>query len=161
MIRALQSPARYWALGVSVVYLALLVVVSQFYETIPLIPMYASQIRWGEFITSLVLIAITAALVGVVSVSLYTKVNEKVTESMSRSSVASPVIASCAATLGGLATGVCPACVTGIFPIVLGFFGVTFSWASLPFHGVEVQALVVIVLALTLFALSRGETESL
>ena len=52
--------------------------------------------------------------------------------------------------IGGLIAGVCPLCVTGLVPLILGFFGIGFSFASLPFEGIEIQVLVIVVLLLSL-----------
>jgi hypothetical protein len=57
--------------------------------------------------------------------------------------------------VGGLIVGVCPLCVTGIVPLVLGFFGIGFSLASLPFQGIEVQALIVAVLLAGVYFLRK------
>jgi len=62
---------------------------------------------------------------------------------------------SSAGAIGGLITGVCPLCVTGLIPLILGLVGVSFSLASLPFQGIEVQVLVVIILLTSLINLSR------
>jgi len=62
---------------------------------------------------------------------------------------------SSAGAIGGLVTGVCPLCVTGLIPLILGFIGVSFSFASLPFQGIEVQVLVVIILLMSLINLSK------
>ena len=61
-------------------------------------------------------------------------------------------------TIGGLATGFCPLCVTGLFPLLLSLFGVSFSFASLPFKGIEVQLLAVILLLVSLWLLRRTNT---
>ena len=60
-----------------------------------------------------------------------------------------------AGSVGGLIVGVCPLCVTGLVPLALGLLGIGFSFASLPFQGIEVQVLVVIVLFVSLINLSR------
>ena len=57
--------------------------------------------------------------------------------------------------IGGLAVGVCPLCITGVFPLFLSFFGISFSFTSLPFQGVEVQILIIIVLVLSLYMLDK------
>ncbi|MEM3113347.1 MAG: hypothetical protein QXI33_02900 [Candidatus Pacearchaeota archaeon] len=58
-------------------------------------------------------------------------------------------------TIGGLITGVCPLCVTGLIPLILSFLGLSFSFATLPFQGIEVQILVVIILSISLWMMWR------
>jgi hypothetical protein len=58
---------------------------------------------------------------------------------------------------GSLAAG-CPGCFFGLFPIVLSLFGISATLAILPFHGLELQAIALIALCLTLFTLGK-ETE--
>jgi len=54
-------------------------------------------------------------------------------------------------TVSGLTAGICPLCVTGILPIILGGLGISFSFASLPFQGIEVQILTLFILIISLF----------
>src|SRR3989338_8107280 len=58
-------------------------------------------------------------------------------------------------TTGGFAAGVCTACVAGIFPFVFSLFGVSFSWISLPFNGLEFQVFVIILLIISLYLLNK------
>ena len=55
----------------------------------------------------------------------------------------------------GLIVGVCPLCVTGVFPLLLGLFGISFSFGSLPFQGIEIQILVIIILVFSLWMLEK------
>ena len=57
--------------------------------------------------------------------------------------------------LGGLITGICPLCVTGLFPLIFGLFGISFSLVSLPFKGLEVQVGVIILLSISTYLLSK------
>lgn len=72
-----------------------------------------------------------------------------------RRSCASQGTIATAATVGGLAVGVCPVCVTGIAALLLGAFGIGFSFATLPFQGLEVQILIALIIFLNLKLLDR------
>ena len=63
----------------------------------------------------------------------------------------------CAATIGGLATGVCSACVAGIIPLIFSILGLSFSWASLPFKGMEIQLVVIVMLSISLYWNSKSK----
>ena len=56
---------------------------------------------------------------------------------------------------GGLIGGACPGCFVGLFPAVLGLFGVTASLSILPFYGFEIQAVSAVVLIGSIFLLTK------
>lgn len=148
MKRLLQKPYVYWVLGIFVVYLGLNVYISEFYITIKYLAVYANQIHWIKLGLGMLFTVVIAALVAVNSVYSYIRYREK--QKIKKSGALA-----CVGTIGGLATGVCSSCVTSVFPLVLGLFGVTFSWASLPFEGLEIQALTITILGVSLYWLKR------
>lgn len=146
--QVLRRPYVYWLSGIFLLYLVLTSIFSQFYITIQYIPHYLDTINWTELILSIFFTLIIASLVAINSVYGYIKYKE-------RARVKKATALTCAATIGGFSTGVCAACVTGLFPLILGFFGVTFSWGMLPFKGMEVQALIIAVLGTSFYLLHR------
>lgn len=61
--------------------------------------------------------------------------------------------------VGGLLGGACPGCLVGLFPAVLGIFGVTgTSLSILPFNGLEIQAVSVGLLLIGVFYLTKSAT---
>ncbi len=143
-----KKPRVYWIIGIAIVYLTLNVIFSEFYITLRYIPAYLNEIHWGEILTSMVFVLITSILVALNSVSAYLKFKE-------RKNIKKNATLSCAATIGGLTTGVCPACVTGLFPLILSSVGVSFSWSMLPFKGLEIQLLIIIILSTSLYYLHK------
>lgn len=143
-----KKPYIYFVILIFLVYLGLNVILSGFYNTIPLILVYVKTVNWLKLGISLFLTLTTGALIAFNSVLIYVKYKErkKCKKELSLSSIGA---------IGGLVTGVCPLCVTGLIPLILGFIGVSFSLASLPFQGIEVQVLVVIILLVSLINLSR------
>ena len=146
MKRSLQRPYLYWLIGIFVVYLGLTVYISEFYITAQYIFIYAHQLDWGKLLLGMFLTITIAALVALNMVYGYIRYKE-------RKDVKKTGVIACVGTIGGLATGVCSACVVSVFPLVLGLFGVTFSWASLPFQGLEIQALLIVMLGAGLYFL--------
>ena len=140
----------FWLVGILIflVYLLLNIFISGFYNTIPLILAYATTVNWLKLGISLFLTLAIGALIAFNSVLIYIKYKE-------RRKCKKEVALSSAGAIGGLVAGICPLCVTGLVPLILGIFGVGFSFASLPFQGIEVQVLVVIVLFVSLINLSR------
>ena len=143
-----KKPYIYFVILIFLVYLLLNIFISGFYNTIPLILVYAATVNWFKLGISLFLTLAIGALIVFNSVLIYIKYKE-------RRKCKKEVALSSAGAIGGLVAGVCPLCVTGLVPLILGIFGVGFSFASLPFQGIEVQVLVVIFLFVSLINLSR------
>src|SRR3989344_756213 len=144
----LKKPCVYFIILIFLVYLSLNIILSGFYNTITLILVYAETVNWFKLGISLFLTLAIGYLIAFNSVLIYVKYKErkKCKKEFTLSSVGA---------IGGLVVGVCPLCVTGLIPLILGFIGVSFSLASLPFQGIEVQVLVVIILLVSLINLSR------
>jgi len=143
MKRIFKKPYLYWFIGIFVFYLLLNILLSGFYSTIRLIIIYASTVDWVKLGTSLALTLIIGFLVALNSVYVYILYRERKSCKKGKTLAAT-------GTIGGLIVGVCPLCVTGLVPLILGFLGVGFSFASLPFQGIEIQVLVAAVLLLSL-----------
>ncbi|MBS3072977.1 hypothetical protein J4477_04045 [Candidatus Pacearchaeota archaeon] len=61
--------------------------------------------------------------------------------------------------IGGLIGGACPGCIAGLLPSILGILGVAgFSLYNLPFHGLEIQILSIVLLIIGALLLSRDLT---
>lgn len=148
MRQLFRKPYIYWVVGVFLLYLTLNIIFSQFYLTIKYIPFYLEEIHWAELLLSFFLVLLIASLVAMNSVTAYLKYQE-------RKNVKRGATLSCLATVGGMATGVCPACVTGLFPLILSTLGISFSWGILPFKGLEVQVLVAMILGISFYLLQR------
>ena len=56
---------------------------------------------------------------------------------------------------GGVLGGACPGCFVGLFPAVLGLFGVTASLRVLPLFGLEIQMASIVLLIVAIFYLTR------
>lgn len=56
---------------------------------------------------------------------------------------------------GGVLGGACPGCFVGLFPAVLGLFGVTATLSILPLYGLEIQAASVGLLVFAVILLTR------
>jgi len=144
-----KKPYIYWFLGIFIFYLILNILISGFYDTIPLILVYFKTVNWTKLGISLILTIIIGFLVSLNAILVYIKYKER--EKCSGVGTAS------AGTIGGLIVGVCPLCVTGIVPLILGLVGISFSFGSLPFQGIEIQILVAIILFISYKQLSKKQ----
>ena len=144
-----RKPYVYWFFGIFIFYLALSVLISGFYNTIPLIVIYAGTVNWIKLGFSLVLTLAIGFLVALNGVLIYMKYKER--------KECKGIGTASAGTVVGLIVGVCPLCVTGIFPLLLGLAGISFSFASLPFQGIEIQVLVALILIISLRNLSKNK----
>src|SRR3989344_1132043 len=148
MRKILRKPYVFWIIGIFIFYILLNVFISGFYKTIQLIFIYASEVNWLELGTSILLSIAIGALVAINAVYAFMKYKER------KKCLEGKALAGIGAA-GGLIVGVCPLCVTGLFPIILGFLGISFSFASLPFNGIEVQLIVIALLSISLWMLNR------
>ena len=145
----LKKPYIYSLIIIFIIYLILLLLISGFYQSIILIFIYAKTINWFELGLSIVFSLIIGILVSVNSLLIYLNYRK-----MKKCKEAGAIAG--IGTLSGLAVGVCPLCVTGLFPLLFSFFGVTFSFVALPFKGLEIQILVIFLLSVSLRMLSRS-----
>ena len=143
-----KKPYIYFFILIFIFYLTLNVLISQFYVTIRLIPLYLDTINWLELGLSIFLTLIIAFLVSLTILLSYIKYKQ-------RQNIKKGITVAALGTTGGFAAGVCTACVAGVFPFIFSLFGISFSWLSLPFKGLEFQVLVIILLLLSLFLLNR------
>ncbi len=144
-----KKPYVYWLVGIFLVYIIVLTLISGFYNNIPLVIIYAKTLNWFKLGLSFLFSIVIGVLVAMNSVLLY--LNYKQRRECKKSGAAATL-----GTLGGLATGVCPICVTGIVPLILSFLGISFTFALLPFNGLEVQGAVIIILIISLRSMNRN-----
>ena len=149
MRRIFKKPYIYWLLGIFIFYLVLNVLISGFYDTIPLIVVYFSTVNWLKLGISLILTLAIGFLVSLNGVLIYIKYKER--------KKCKGVGTTSAGTVGGLIVGVCPLCITGIFPLILGLVGISFSFGSLPFQGIEIQVLVALILFISYRQISKSK----
>ncbi len=150
MTQIFKKPYIYWIFIIFVIYLALNIIFSGFYNTIKLIIVYSNTVDWLKLGISIILTLAIGILVAINAVTAYVKYKE-------RQKCREGVTAAGIGTLGGFIVGVCPLCVTGLFPLIFSALGLGFSFASLPFGGIEIQVLVIIILGISLWMLGRNE----
>jgi hypothetical protein len=148
MKQIFKKPYIFWFFGIFLFYLGLSILLSGFYETIPLIVIYFTTVNWFKLGLSLSLTLIIGFLVALNGVLVYIKYKER--------KKCKGVGATSVGALGGLIVGVCPLCVSGIFPLILGLVGISFSFGSLPFQGIEIQVLVIFLLWISYRQLSKN-----
>ncbi len=148
MKRVFKRPYLYWFIIIFILYLILDIFISGFYNTLPLIFKYSKTVNWFKLGVSLFLTLLIGFLVALNSIYVYVLYKERKQCGEGKALAGVGVV-------GGLVVGVCPLCVTGIVPLILGIFGTSFSFASLPFQGVEIQVLVIVLLIMSLWMLRR------
>ena len=142
-----EKPYVLWTVLIFMIYMVANILLSQFYHTLKYIPYYVSSIRWGEFVFSIVFSILIGLLIAINTVIVYIRHRERKTRKESA--------LTCAATLGGFATGICSACIAGFFPFLFEMAGISISWTALPFNGIEVQAVIVTLLLVNLHMLRK------
>jgi hypothetical protein len=146
----LKKPYIFMLIFIFLIYLILNFFFSGFYNKIPALFLYKDTINWAMLLTSIILSVIIAGLVSINSIYAFLLYKER-KKCMQVSTVAG------IGAIGGIVTGFCPICVTGIFPLVLSLLGITFSFASLPLNGIEFQIILIIILSVSLYYLTKRE----
>lgn len=146
-----KKPYIFWIIGIFFMYLFISFIISGFYNTIQSIIKYSDTLNWTKLIFSISLSFIIGILVSINSVMVYIKYKER--RNFKRCKEAGAVAG--IGTLGGLVAGFCPLCVTGLFPLIFSLFGISFSFASLPFGGLEFQIFVIIILLISLIMIEK------
>jgi len=148
--QAFKRPYAYAFILIVIAYLTINIILSEFYITIQYIPRYLDTIKWHEFLLAGIFSIIIAAMVAINIILLYLKWKER------RFLKQQSFLASLG-TLAGFSTGICPACITGLFPLLFAALGTSFTFLSLPFKGLEIQLLVIIILMLNIYFLEKRE----
>lgn len=138
--------------AIALLYIIVTVVVSKFYVTVQYIPYFMDTINWAQLLLSTVLTISIGILLGVnilftyLLYKNYRKLRKEATCEMTLTGLGTTASVTGLGALGGVATGVCSACVASIFPTLFGLFGITISWGALPFQGLEIQIGIVALL---------------
>lgn len=143
-----KRPYVYFAVLIFLIYIIIDIIISGFYNTLPLIFIYAKTVNWFKLSISIFLTLVIGILIAFNSVLIYIKYKE-------RKECRKDITLSSAGAIGGLIVGVCPLCITGLIPLIFSFIGISFSLASLPFQGIEVQVFVAMILLASLINLSK------
>jgi hypothetical protein len=148
-MKIFKKPYIYWIFLIFIVYIILNVIFSGFYNTIKSFIIYADTVNWLKLGISIILTLVIGILVSINAVTAFVKYKER---QKCRKAVATAGVG----TLGGLIVGVCPLCVTGLFPMIFSALGIGFSFASLPFGGIEIQVFIAIILAIGLWIFKKN-----
>ncbi len=150
-----KRPYIFWGVGIFMVYLTFNIIISQFYVTLSYIPYYLDTIKWGYLLLSLFFTFIIGILVSISIIYGYLQYMEKKKEKIEQTTKKNiQTTVTGASTLGGLAIGVCSAC-GSILPSILSIFGISASFASLPFQGLEIQVLLIVILGFNIYFLQK------
>ena len=145
----LQRPYIYVVVSIFVVYLAAIYALGSFPSTLFVALVYAPLSLRIQIALSLLFSIAIATLIASNAVMAYIRYQER--RRFRKASMLAGV-----GTVGGFAAGICPACVSGLMPIIFGFFGVSFSFALLPFDGLEIQLIALIILGINFRYLYRA-----
>jgi hypothetical protein len=135
----LKKPYIFLLFGLFFGYLILVFALSDFGTTLQTALLYSETVNWQKLAFSLFLTLVIASLIAINGCYVYKQYKLR-NDCKKGSAVASVGV------IGGLAVGICPLCVGGILPILIGVFGISFSFGALPFQGIEIQLLVIALL---------------
>lgn len=153
MKELLKRPYVFWMMGIFLVYISLNVWLSKFYEILFQIPYFLDTIKWTELLISFLLAGIIGVLIAI-NMTFLLKEYKRRKKLLKKQSFFSSL-----GIIGGISTGVCSACIAGFVPILFSLVGISFSWAFLPWNGIEVQLLSIVFLTTSLFLLTKKKSS--
>ncbi len=146
--RALTGSYLFSFIFIVLLYLGINILVNQMYVTGPSVLVSFNPLFLIPFLT---LHGIVAVLVGL-SINL---AHIKYTELKAVQAVNKESGITALGIFGGLLGGACPGCFAGLFPAVLGLFGISASLSVLPLYGLEIQAFSAVLLGVSIFLLTK------
>lgn len=147
-----KKPYVYWMGGIFLVYMLLNIWLSKFYEVLFQIPYFLDTLNWSELLLSFIL-SLTIGILIAINMIFFIREYKKQKLLTKKQGFFTSL-----GMLGGFSTGVCSACISGFFPLIFGLFGIGFSWAFLPFNGVEIQFLSIGFLGINLMMITKKKS---
>ena len=145
-MKALKHPYIWWTLSIFVAYVLLNITLSDYSMTLMSMFHYWRSTNPRLFL-SLLFTLVIAALIALSMVTAFLKYQER--KALKGGTVA------CATSAVGLAIGMCPLCGASALPLLLSAVGITFTLASLPFKGMELQLGLISLLGTNLYFLKK------
>lgn len=142
----LKRPYSFYFFGIFIFYIILNSIINKSYETVSVFTSYALWFQIAYGFSIFLLIPVLVALT--VNLSIIKFKELKIVQAKEGS-------ATFLGMFGGILGGACPGCFVGLFPAILGIFGITASLSSLPLLGFEIQIASVILLVVAIIYLTR------
>lgn len=143
----LKKPYVFYFIGIFLVYIALNLWVNQMYVNLPILTSYATWFLVPFVVLNFLLVPFLVAL----TVNLFIIKFKEMRSVSGKGSGGFGFVG----VFGGILGGACPGCFVGLFPAVLGLFGITATLAILPLYGLEIQAASVGLLGFSIILLTR------
>ncbi|MBI2004315.1 hypothetical protein HYS72_02510 [Candidatus Pacearchaeota archaeon] len=146
----IKKPYVFYFIGVFLAYLAINVLINKTFVTLPtLFTSYKLSFAIPFIALSLITALLAAANVNLVIIKF------KELKQMNKKGNAGVGGMGALGIFGGILGGACPGCFVGLFPALLGLFGITASLSILPLYGLEIQMLSLVLLTISIFLLTR------
>lgn len=142
----IRKPYIFSFLIIILAYLIITIMINKFYVIAPYLKTYNLKIVVPHLILNLVVAILLAVNINLIY-SRFKEVKEI------RKSSGLTFFGAFSGMLGGL----CPGCIVGLFPLFMSLFGITASLASLPFQGLELQALAIILLIIPIILITNED----
>lgn len=142
-----EKPYIFYFIGIFLIYIAINLIANQLYVNLEVFTSFALWFRIPYLLFGFLLIPALVALTINLSIIKFREMR-LVKSKGSRGFTFLGMF-------GGVLGGACPGCFVGLFPAVLGLFGVTASLSVLPFYGLEIQAASVGFLVVAVILLTR------
>ena len=142
-----EKPYVFYLIGIFLVYIALNLVINKLYVNIDIFTSFALWFIIPFLLFNFLIIPALVALTINLSIIKFKEMRPV----GSKGSGGFGFIG----LFGGILGGACPGCFVGLFPAVLGLFGITASLSVLPLFGLEIQFLSAAFLITAIILLTR------
>lgn len=141
-----SSPYRYYFLITFIIYLGVAIWANQLYITgIKVLFDYKPSFLIPYLVFNLIILLLVPLIVNLVIIKI------KDLRDISKAGGSAGFLGIFAGLLGSA----CPGCFAGLFPAFLGLFGVSATLGNLPFYGLEIQGLSIVLLMVSVWLLTR------
>ena len=143
----LEKPYIFYFVSIFLIYIALNLFINKVYITLPILTSYATWFFIPFVVLNFLLVPFLVALTLNLSIIKFKEMRPVSSKGGGGFGFVG--------VFGGILGGACPGCFVGLFPAVLGLFGITATLAILPLYGLEIQAASVGLLAVAVILLTR------
>jgi hypothetical protein len=150
----LKRPYAIYFVIIFFAYIGLNLWINKIYVNLPTLTSYATWFLIPFLIFNFFLVPALVALTMNLSIVKFKELKEVQGEGSKKGKGKAGSFAALGV-FGGVLGGACPGCFVGLFPAVLGLFGVTASLSILPLFGLEIQILSTVLLGVSIFYLTR------
>jgi len=145
----LRKPYLFYFISIFIAYILINTLINQTYETFSIISGFSKMFIIPFLLFNFLVVPLLVALTINLSIIRF-----KELKSMNNAASSSTFLG----VFGGVLGGACPGCFVGLFPAILGLFGISATLSVLPLYGLEIQIISSVLLITAVMFLTNEIT---